>query len=297
MGNRGPRRTADKKVALPVTLSDLYKGKKEVIEIMRNVLCPKCKGTGSKREGAITKCQGCDGSGAKVEISVHGNMRVQRQVGCNVCSGKGEVIPPGDHCEKCKSNKVIRESKTIDIELEKGMKWGEALSFYGESDEAPDCIAGDLIFVLQPKEESDPDLAQYQRKLDDLYLEKTISFVEALTGTTFTIKNLRGKEMIVSFPDPINPSDVLCLPRQGMPVHGKVKTKGDLFFKFNVTFPPKITEQQKNIIMKAFHKTPQSPRHGGVKLEKLKPKQQHKYERKENEGEEGHTPGVQCAQQ
>jgi len=297
---RGPRKTQDRKMALPVTLSELYKGKKESVDITRNVLCPKCKGSGSKREGAITKCQGCDGNGFKVEISQHGNMRLQRQVGCNVCHGKGEVIPPGDHCEKCKGNKVIRETKSIDVEIEKGLKWNEALSYYGESDEAPDCMAGDLIFVLKPKEESDPDLASYQRKGDDLYLEKAISFVDALTGTQFMIKNLKGKEMNIHYPDPINPGDILCLPRQGMPVHGKVKTKGDLFVQFKVSFPAKITDQQKAVIMKTFHKTPQPTPSGAVPLQKMKPKQQQKFERpQDNDDEQGGQggPGVQCAQQ
>jgi len=304
-GGGGPRRTQDKKIALLVTLSDLYQGKKEKVEIPRNILCPKCKGTGSKREGAVTKCHSCDGNGFKVEVSVHGNMRLQRQVGCNVCQTKGEVIPPGDQCDRCKSQKVIRDTKSLEIDIEKGMKWGEAISFYGESDEAPDTMAGDLIFVLKPKEEDEPELALFQRKGDDLYLEKTISFVDALTGTSFAIKNLRRKEMNITYPDPINPGDTLCLPKHGMPVHGKVKTKGDLFIQFNVTFPTKLTEAQKNTIMKAFHKTPQPPKAGARSLQKLKPKQQqqqqqqqHKNENRFNQDDDDeHTPGVQCAQQ
>jgi len=298
-GSRGPRRTQDRKMALPVSLSDLYKGKKDTIDITRNVLCPKCKGSGSKREGAITKCQSCEGNGFKVEITQHGNMRFQRQVGCNTCQGKGEVIPRGDECEKCKGQKTIRETKPIEIEIEKGMKWGEALSYYGESDEAPECMAGDLIFVLKPKEEEDKDLSGYQRKNDDLFLEKTISFVDALTGTNFTIKNLRGKEMHVNFTEPINPDDVLCLPRQGMPLHGKVKTKGDLFIQFKVNFPAKITDAQKNAMMKVFGKTHQTPPSGAVPLQKLKPKQQQqRYERQQDDDDEQQQgPGVQCAQQ
>jgi len=226
-------------------------------------------------------------------------MRLQRQVGCNVCHGKGEVIPQGDQCLNCKGNKVVQETKPREVDIEKGMKWGEAISLYGESSEAPDCISGDLIFVLKPKEEQDPDLTQYQRKGDDLYLEKSISFVEALTGTNFVIKNFRGKEMNITYPDPINPGDVLCLPRQGMPVYGKVKTKGELFIQFKVTFPAKITDQQKSMILKAFHKSSTSPRPGAITLQKMIPKQQQQYENQNNNpyDDDQQTPGVQCAQQ
>jgi len=106
--------------------------------------------------------------------------------------------------------------------------------------------------------------------------------------------------MNIHYPDPINPGDILCLPRQGMPVHGKVKTKGDLFIQFNVTFPAKITDQQKAVIMKAFHKTPQPAPTGAVPLQKMKPKQQQqKYDRpQDDDDEQGQGgPGVQCAQQ
>jgi DnaJ family protein A protein 2 len=296
---RGPQRTEDIKHPIGVTLSDLYNGIKKKMRVSRNVICTDCKGSGSKREGAVTKCSGCDGQGIRIEITAHGNMRLQRQTTCPICKGRGEVIPPGDQCDKCKGQKVVRESKELEVEIERGMKWGEAISFYGESDQAPDCMAGDLIFVLKPKEMTDKDLSAYERKGDDLLIKKDISFAEALTGTTFLLKNLKGKEMALSYPDPISPGDVLCVPKQGMPVHGKVKSKGDLYVQFNVVFPEKITNQQKKVIEKAFDKKTISIPHGvsALPLQKMKPKQQQKFERRQEEEDQQQTTGVQCAQQ
>jgi len=151
---------------------------------------------------------------------------------------------------------------------------------------------------LKPKEPADKDLALYERKGDDLFIKKDISFAEALTGTTFIIKNLKGKEMALSYNDPISPGDVLCVPKQGMPVHGKAKTKGDLYVQFSVSFPEKITKEQKRIIEQAFHKKPTPIPQGvsSVPLQKMKPKQQQKFDRRQEE-EEQQTTGVQCAQQ
>jgi len=251
-----------------------------------------------KKEGAVTKCSGCDGQGIRIEVTAHGNMRLQRQTTCPVCKGKGEVIPPGDQCDKCKGQKVVRESKELEVDIERGMKWGEAISFYGESDQAPDCMVGDLIFILKPKEMADKDLSLYERKGDDLFIKKDISFAEALTGTIFVLKNLKGIEYALNYPDPISPGDILCVPKQGMPVHGKIKTKGDLYIQFNVVFPDKITKQQKQIIEKAFDKKSITIPHGvsTLPLQKMKPKQQQKFERRQEE-EEQQTTGVQCAQQ
>jgi len=222
---QGPQRTEDIKHQIGVTLSELYKGIKKKMRVSRNVICTDCKGSGSKREGAVTKCTGCDGQGIRIEVTAHGNMRLQRQTTCSACKGRGEIIPPGDQCDKCKGQKVNRETKELEVEIERGMKWGEAISFYGESDQAPDCMAGDLIFILKPKEMTDKDLALYERKGDDLFIKKDISFAEALTGTTFILKNLKGKEMALSYADPISPGDILCVPKKRNASTWKSKNK------------------------------------------------------------------------
>lgn len=296
----GPQKTKDIQHALNVSLADLYKGIKKKMKVNRNVICGQCKGSGSKREGAVAKCTGCDGSGIRIDIQVHGNMRLQRQTTCPICNGRGESIPESDKCEHCKGDKVVRESKVLEVEVERGMKWGEAISFYGESDQLPDHIAGDLIFVLKPKQ--DELTEKFERKGHDIHYKQDISFVDALTGTTFAFKHLSGEDIILTYPDPINPGDVLCVPDQGMPVHGQVEKYGDLYVHFNVTFPAKITAEQKKAIISAFkqekHKLPEGAKK--IHLQKLKPKQQQKFSKAYDEDDEeqgGHPQGVQCAQQ
>jgi chaperone protein DnaJ len=296
--NSGPRKTKDLQHALNVTLADLYKGLKKKMKVSRNKLCTSCKGTGSKREGAVTKCKSCDGNGVKFEVQVHGNMRLQKQTTCHVCSGRGEVIPDADRCDTCSGQKVVRDTKVLEVEVERGMKWGDPISFYGESDEAPDCMAGDLIFILKPKQDDD---APYERKGNDLFLKQDISFVDALTGATFAIKKLAGEDLILSYPDPINPGEILCVPDHGMPIHRQYEKYGDLYIQFNVTFPPKITAEQKKAIQTAFKqdkmKLPAEAQK--ITLQKMKPKQQQQYQERERSGfEEGDgQSNVQCAQQ
>jgi len=79
-----------------------------------------------------------------------------------------------------------------------------------ESDESPDCIEEDL-YITQRRRISILG--------DDLYLDKSIFFVEAITN--FVIKNLPGKYMNITYQDTINPANVLCLPLQGMPVNAE----------------------------------------------------------------------------
>jgi len=299
-GPRGPQRTANIEHNLNVTLEELYKGKKKQMKVSRNVICDACTGTGSKKQGANTKCTGCDGKGIRIEITAHGNMRLQRQTTCSECKGTGTVIPLADQCPKCKGQKVVREAKIISVEIEPGMRWGEALSFYGESDQAPDCMTGDLIFLLKPKPD---DRFNFERKGDDLHLKKEISFIDALTGTNFTVQTLAGTPLNLTYPDPINPGDVLCVPGQGMPIRGKVETFGDLIIQFDVKFPEKVTEEQKRAVKEAFkaevsHKREPATASKKYKLQKMKPKQQEKYQQNQKGDEDDdQQPNVQCAQQ
>jgi chaperone protein DnaJ len=298
--SRGPQRTPNIEHGLPVTLEELYLGKKKKMKVSRNVICDACSGSGSKKKGAVTKCSGCDGKGIRVEVTVHGNMRLQRQTHCSECSGTGQSIPTADRCPKCNAQKVMREAKIIEVEIEPGMKWGETLSFYGESDQAPDCMTGDLIFTLKPKHD---EKFNYERKGDDLYIKHEISFVDALTGTNFNLPTLSGKDLHLTYPDPINPGDVLCVPNQGMPVRGKVETFGDLVVQFDVKFPDKVTEDQKKAIKETFKsevsKTQTPTGAKKYKLQKMKPKQQEKYQQQQrgSDDEDHQQTNVQCAQQ
>lgn len=108
-----------------------------------------------------------------------GNTIYQTQMACEVCEGKKFVIPEGERCETCQGNKVTKESKVITVEIEKGMQWGQQLAFYGEADQFPDVITGDLIFQLKPKKDT-PEV------------RKRVKFRSILTVFRF----LHEKEMI-----------------------------------------------------------------------------------------------------
>jgi len=290
---RGPKKTPDLTKPLEVSLADLYKGLTKKMKITRNVVCDGCKGTGSKT-GVSGKCKGCDGQGIRIEVQAQGFMRIQRQVVCPVCRGRGDTISDADKCTKCSGERLVSESKVITVEIQKGMKWNEAISFYGEADQAPDCMSGDLIFVLKPKS-SDP--SKFERKGNDLYLKVEVPLIDALTGVKLPIKHLDDRDLLLSYNEPINPGDLLVVSNQGMPIVGQPDKFGDLLVIFSVVFPPEITPEQKKALLAVFPRTepkvPSGTKTVNLKKPKNKPKQN--YQPEENSEEE--RPQVQCAQQ
>ncbi|XP_072959734.1 chaperone protein dnaJ A6-like [Typha angustifolia] len=234
--SRGRRQKQGEDVVhtLKVSLEDLYNGTSKKLSLSRNVLCSKCKGKGSK-SGASGRCYGCQGSGVRTVTRQIGlGMIQQMQHVCPECRGAGEVISDKDKCPQCKGNKVVQEKKVLEVHVEKGMQHGQKIVFQGEADEAPDTVAGDIVFVLQLKEHP-----KFKRKFDDLYVEHTLSLTEALCGFQFALTHLDGRQLLIkSNPgEVIKPDQHKAINDEGMPQHGRPFMKGRLYIQFNVEFP------------------------------------------------------------
>merc|ERR1712137_924479 len=173
-GNRGPAKGEDISFALGVTLKDLYNGTKKKLRVNKNVICSKCDGKGSEKEGATKKCPGCQGRGVKFIRRQMGPSIIQMQQDCDDCGRKGEIIDPKDRCKGCKGKKTVKESKIIEVEIDRGMKEGQKITFSDEGDQEPGILAGDIIVVLKMKEDKD---YPFIRRDDDLIMQKEISLL------------------------------------------------------------------------------------------------------------------------
>jgi len=189
---RGPRKGRDLIHALKVTLEDLYKGKVSKLALQKTVLCPKCKGKGGK-EGSVKTCKGCNGTGQKIVMRQMGPMIQRFQALCPDCNGEGEIIPQKDKCKECNGKKVTNERKVLNVHVDKGMQEGQRITFAGEADQAPNTVAGDVIFVIETKEHP-----RFQRKGDDLFYQAKINLVTALAGGEFSIEHLDDRYLKVA---------------------------------------------------------------------------------------------------
>eukprot|EP01132_Coremiostelium_polycephalum_P006195 gene6195-7716_t len=313
-GRRGPRKGESLQHVLKVSLEDLYKGKVAKLALQKSVKCQDCdgKGANSKSPDAIKKCDDCQGSGVKVTLRQIGPAMVQKlQQQCGTCKGEGQVIRDKDRCQKCKGNKTIQEKKTLEVNIDKGMKNGQKIVFQEEGDyESPDIIPGDVVVILQQKEHP-----TFTREGDDLVMEHKITLLEALTGFTFYITQLDGRVLTVKNPPTqiIKPNDIKCIYNEGMPGYKRPFEKGRLFVKFDVIFPTngQISAENAKLLEKVLPKpkpTPKPTSHDGIDEEvelhdfdKSQHSSSHHHhhgrEAYEEDDDEGHPQGVSCAQQ
>jgi len=217
-GRRRRRRSQDVVQNLPVSLEDLYKGKTLKMEINRQILV-----------GEPRTCPHCNGQGVVVMMRSLGIGMIQRiEQPCESCRGEGVLY----------SSK--REQKKIDVVIEKGMHHKSRVTIDGMADEEPNIETGDLHFVIMLKEHD-----VFKRKGADLLITKTLSLKEALTGFSWKVTHLDGREILIkSRPGEIiqplesgNKPFLKLIPNEGMPSLGNPFIKGNLFVLFSVQFP------------------------------------------------------------
>jgi DnaJ homolog subfamily A member 2 len=234
-GPRGPRKGEDVVHSLNVTLEDLYKGKMSKLAIIRNRVCVPCKGTGASKPDAVKTCNSCDGSGVRIMLNQIGPGMVQQmQTRCPTCQGAGETIHDRYKCTVCQGNKVAKERKVLEVYVDKGMANGQKIVFAGEANENPGLVAGDVIVVLKQAPHK-----TFNRRDENLVVEREISLTDALCGFQFSIQQLDGRKLIVTSKpgSVIKPGELKTIPNEGMPMWKRSDERGYMFVKFTIAFP------------------------------------------------------------
>ncbi|KAF9385058.1 Type I HSP40 co-chaperone [Podila verticillata] len=298
----GPRRGKDVAHGLKVTLEDLYKGKTTKLALQKNIICEKCEGRGGK-EGAVKTCTTCNGQGYRVMLRQMGPMMQQIQQPCGDCRGEGEIINAKDKCKHCNGRKVTQVRKVLEVHIDRGMKDGRKIVFNGEGDQAPGTIPGDVVIVLEQREHE-----RFKRTGDDLYYNAKIDLVTALAGGKIQIPHLDDRILVVDIlpGEVIKPAELKAVMGQGMPTE-RHHDFGNMYIQFEIDFPAaNWTDlshiEQLRAILPAATPLPELPKTAHIEevsLTEMDPRQKARAEHGNmgDDDEEGHGPGVQCAQQ
>ncbi|OIW34872.1 mitochondrial targeting protein [Coniochaeta ligniaria NRRL 30616] len=241
-GQRGPPKARTIHHTHKVSLEDIYRGKTSKLALQRSVICKACKGLGGK-EGAVRKCTGCDGHGMKTMMRQMGPMIQRFQTVCPDCNGEGEIIKDKDRCKVCKGKKTVVERKVLHVNVDRGVKSGEKITYTGEGDEAPGIQAGDVVFEIEQKPHP-----RFTRRGDDLLYHCEIELVTALAGGTIFIEHLDERWLSVDIlpGEAIAPGAVKMIRGQGMPSF-RHHDCGNLYIQFDVKFPEKNWTEDPNV--------------------------------------------------
>uniref|UniRef100_A0A7S2WHG1 J domain-containing protein n=1 Tax=Eucampia antarctica TaxID=49252 RepID=A0A7S2WHG1_9STRA len=234
--NDGEQRTDDVEVPLRVSLRQLYEGVVLEVHYVREVLCVNW-------EECTKNNAECSGPGIKTfRQQIAPGFVQQVQQNDEKCIARGKMWKP--NCRACPSGKTSTENIDLSLDVNKGMRNGERITFEGVADEKPGFLAGDLHFVIQEIPHK-----SYHRDGDNLYTTAEIPLVEALTGVSRDFMHVDGDNFTINVNDVIECDDVKRVSGKGMPRRNG-RGFGDLFLTFEVDFPENLTEQQKIEIKK-----------------------------------------------
>ena len=232
-----------------ISFMDAAKGVAREIHITPLVKCGSCKGNGLKKDAQRQKCKRCGGTGTRVHVMQQG---FQMASTCEACGGQGVAIPRGSECSTCSGNGVIRQRKTIKVDIPGGVEDGMRLRVSGEGDAPPAGTAanpqartqpGDLYVFIRVA----PD-ARFKRNGADVLYTATVPLTTAVLGGEVHVPTLDG-EVKVRVATGTGTGDKITLGGMGMKRVGeRGSASGDLRVEFKVNMPKHLNANQRTIL-------------------------------------------------
>jgi molecular chaperone DnaJ len=238
---RGPRRGADIRFDMEITLEDAAFGIKRSISIPRMERCTECDGSGAKSKSDIVNCDTCHGSGQVKRTARTPFGMFSTTSTCNSCQGEGKTIK--NKCNECRGTGRVEKHRKIEITIPSGVDDGSHLrvSNEGEAGEK-NALPGDLYVTLHVVEHD-----HFERRDNDIYFQKPISFVQSVFGDEIEVPTLKGKAML-TIPSGTQTNTLFRLKGKGIPrLHGY--GVGDEYVRVIVDTPTKLNKKQKDALM------------------------------------------------
>ncbi|XP_078407911.1 dnaJ homolog subfamily B member 11 [Cetorhinus maximus] len=231
--DRNIPRGSDIVVDLEVTLEEVYSG--NFVEVVRNK--PVAKQAPGKR-----KC------------NCRQEMRTT-QLGPGRFQMTQEMV-----CDECPNVKLVNEERTLEVEIEPGVRDGMEYPFIGEGEPHIDGEPGDLKFRIKVLKHP-----IFERRGDDLYSNVTISLVEALIGFEMVISHLDGHKVHVIRDKITKPGAKVWKKGEGLPNFDNNNIRGSLIITFDVEFPrEQLSGDQKEGIKQLLKQGPVKKVYNGL---------------------------------
>ncbi|MCF8473832.1 MAG: molecular chaperone DnaJ [Emcibacter sp.] len=235
--NSGPRRGADLRYNLTITLEDAYSGKEEKITIPTSVSCTECDGSGAAHGSKPQSCGGCGGVG-KVRTQ-QGFFTVERT--CPRCQGQGKVI--SHPCEKCHGTGSKQKNKSLSVKIPAGVEDGTRIRLQNEGESGPqNGPKGDLYIFISI--EYHPI---FQRDGSTIFCNVPIAMTTAALGAEIDIPTINGGKTKTKISAGTQTGKQYRLHGKGMPILHSQQF-GDMIIQTTVETPVNMTKKQKELL-------------------------------------------------
>jgi len=235
------KRGSDIEVELEIPLASVLQEQNKELNILKNVKCSRCEGSGAEPGTKVKECFTCRGSGRVQQIRKTILGTFTQYAVCPECQGEG--MKPEKPCNVCHGEGRLKKEEKINIKIPAGVDNNQVIKVKRRGDAGRHGgEEGDLYVRIFIK----PD-ALFQRKGDDLFLEQTISFSQAVLGDKIKIPTLEGEKLILKVPTGTVSGEILKISKKGIP-HFSGLGRGNLYVQLEIDTPKKLTKKQKDLI-------------------------------------------------
>jgi molecular chaperone DnaJ len=241
--SRRPRRGRDLQVQVSLTFEEAVFGVEKTVEVTRNEVCSKCRGSGAAPGSSPQRCQTCGGRGEvrQVRQTIFGSM--MQSGPCPTCSGRGEVIT--SPCQTCRGQGLERKTVRKVVSIPPGVDTGTQIRLSGEGE--PGTLGGPqgslylLISVQRHK--------FFKRRENDLLLNLDINVAQAVLGADIEVPTVEGKPEKLRIPAGTQPGKIFTIKGRGVPYLRK-SGRGNQLVIINVDIPSRLTKEQRDLFEK-----------------------------------------------
>lgn len=226
-GGRRVRKGTNLRIKIKLTLKEIATGVEKKIKVNRLILDPNT---------TFKTCSTCNGTGQvrKVMNTMLGQMMSTST--CPTCGGSGQTVDhrgPGTDGMGMK-----RQEEVISIKIPAGVTEGMQLSMSGKGNEVPGGIPGDLLILVEEKED---DILK--RDGNNIIYDLYVSFIDAALGASIEVPTIESKVKIKIDPG-TQSGKILRLRGKGIKdIDGY--TRGDQLIHVNVWTPKSLSPEEK----------------------------------------------------
>ncbi|MBU90567.1 molecular chaperone DnaJ [Candidatus Woesearchaeota archaeon] len=242
---RGPRRGADLRYDLEITLNEAAAGVTKHIVVPRLEQCTKCHGSGAESESDIINCPDCNGSGMQKRTQRTPFGLFSTTTTCGKCRGQGKYIK--EECAVCDGTGVVKKTRKLEIKVPAGAEEGTNLRVVKEGEAGEKgAEPGDLYVIIYVKEH---DI--FERHGDDIYVKIPVPFAVAALGGEIEVPTLDEKAKL-KIPAGTQNNTIFRMKGKGIPyLHGN--GTGNENVEVVIEVPEKLSKKQKELL-KEFEK-------------------------------------------
>ncbi|HET9058782.1 MAG TPA: molecular chaperone DnaJ [Acidimicrobiales bacterium] len=231
----GPQKGQDVEAELHLSFADAVQGVTTTVNVVSDVPCATCSGTGSAPGTAPTVCAVCSGTGVVNENQ--GMFSFSHP--CVACGGTGMQIETP--CPTCAGRGTERKARQVKVRIPSGVEDGQRIKVKGRGGAgrhgAP---AGDLFVTVRTTAHS-----VFGRRGNDLTVKVPITFAEAALGATIPVPTLSGRTVTMKVPPGTPSGRQFRVAGQGVPLPGHA---GDLIVSVEVDVPSHLNAEQRRAV-------------------------------------------------